>query len=230
MNDRNELAEQVADSLVAGVWLVARDGQILYRNAACEHLAPGARALPELARLLPGVPVAAYVHQVGTDRSAVAEPAVLLRRGASSSIVQLHIIPGPAGIEGSVVITLEEVTARLRVERLRALAETTVAVCHEINNPLAILSGEIELLHRDGNAPAERMATLHAAVARIADVLRQLKHAAEPLSAGYLPSRGVSMLDLKVAPQRAGAARAEGSPAGDDPDRRPVDDTSMRAA
>jgi signal transduction histidine kinase len=124
--------------------------------------------------------------------------------------VQLRVAAGPRSLPGSVLITLEEVSQRIRVERLRALAETTIALSHEINNPLAILSGEIELIRRDGGLAAARIDALRGAVARIAEVLQRLRRLAEPLEADYLPSQGVRMLDLGEADRRAGAERQGG--------------------
>jgi len=216
MEKQEELAAQAADALATGIWLLAADGRAHYRNAAADRIAPGIAALSDLASLLPGVPLTAYAEQVRSRRGAVEEPAVLLRQGPASSLVQLRLVPGPAGVPGSLLLTIEEVTARLRVERLRALAETTVAVCHEIANPLAIVSGELELLRRDANVPATRLGALETAVARIAEVLRRLKRATEPLGADYLPSRGVRMLDLrgedKRVPARAGQGGAGNAP------------------
>jgi signal transduction histidine kinase len=175
---------------------------MLYKNAASLRLAPDVDALSDLASMLPGVPLQAYAEQVRTRGGTVEEPAVLLRKDPGSAMVQLRIVRGPDHLPGSLLLTIEEVTARLRVERLRALAETTVAVCHEIANPLAIVSGELELLRRDLNVPAVRLGALEGAVARIAEVLRRLKRAAEPLDADYLPSRGVRMLDLRTEEKR----------------------------
>lgn len=217
MENRTELAAQAADALTAGVWLLAADGRALFRNTGAERIAPGVAALSDLAGLLPGVPLSAYAEQARARGVAVEEPAVLLRQGPASALVQLRLVPGPAAVPGSLLLTIEEVTARLRVERLRALAETTVAVCHEIANPLAIVSGELELLRRDANIPAARLGALETAVARIAEVLRRLKRATEPLGADYLPSRGVRMLDLRAEDKR-GPGRAGPGATGRAPD------------
>jgi len=143
------------------------------------------------------------------------------------------------------VITIEEISDRLRVERLRALAETTLALGHEVNNPLAILSGQIELisaeleeLRSEGrdeetgeSSPAatpelcsalaamgERVVAMREAVSRIAGVLRRMRRVAEPLGADYLPSRGVRMLDLSAGGSGARALRpAAGAAEGNRP-------------
>lgn len=191
------MSSAVADALPVGIWLLDAHDEILYRNARLAELAPGVESLADLARALPGVPVFDYASEVRGGGAPVEEPAVLLRAGARAQLVQLRIAAGPPALPGTLLVTFEPVSERLRLERLRALAETTVALCHEINNPLAILSGEIELLRRDGGAPAARVSAMQGAVGRIAEVLRQLRRAAEPLEADYLPSRGVRMLDLR---------------------------------
>jgi signal transduction histidine kinase len=208
-------AARSAEALAIGIWLLDRAGETRFRNHRLETLIPGVQALAELAPVLPGVPILTYVAQVSEGGPPVAEPAALLKATDPARLVQLRLAAGPPELPGSVLITLEEVSDRLRVERLRALAETTVALGHEINNPLAILSGQIELLSSEVNAlraeepaetaglasalgaMAERIAAMREAVTRIAEVLRRMRRVAEPLGADYLPSRGVRMLDLR---------------------------------
>jgi signal transduction histidine kinase len=212
-DQREQLAARVADSLAVGVWLVDPDGETLFRSAGLDGLAPGVASLPELARSLPGVPLLGYLRAVSLGGAPVEEPAVLLRAGDRTRMVQLRLAVGPPDYPGSVLITLEEVSQRLRVERLRALAETTIALSHEINNPLAVLSGEIELIRRDGGVAEDRVESLKGAVGRIADVLQRLRRLAEPLETDYLPSRGVRMLNLANggAATRTGAGTGPGT-------------------
>ncbi len=224
--ERVELAALAADALAVGVWLVDRAGNTCFRNETLNRLIPDIHTLRELAAALPGVPVVAYAAQVSRGGRPVAEPAALLKAVEPARLVQLRIKAGPDEIPGSAVITIEEISDRLRVERLRALAETTLALGHEVNNPLAILSGQIELLSAeldelqsegDGEEPGapatpalspetgsalaamgERVVAMREAVTRIAGVLRRMRRVAEPLGADYLPSRGVRMLDLSA--------------------------------
>ncbi|HWN83243.1 MAG TPA: hypothetical protein VNM87_14195, partial [Candidatus Udaeobacter sp.] len=186
-----------------------------FRNRRLESLIPGVFTLPELAHVMPGVPLLTYAEQVRDGGPPVAEPAALLKAADPAQLVQLRVSPGPPELPGSVLITIEEVSDRLRVERLRALAETTVAFGHEINNPLAILSGQIELISSEVNAlrnedppgpvgwsgelaaMTDRITAMRQAVTRIAEVLRRMRRVVEPLGADYLPSRGTRMLDLR---------------------------------
>jgi nitrogen-specific signal transduction histidine kinase len=212
--DPERFAAAAAEALGVGIWLLDGAGESYYRNRRLESLIPGVHRLSELAAVMPGVPLLTYVAQVAEGGSAVAEPAALLKASDPARLVQLRLAAGPPELPGSVLLTLEEVSDRLRVERLRALAETTVALGHEINNPLAILSGQIELLSSEVHAlhaeeqpaaellsslraMAERVAAMREAVTRIAEVLRRMRRVAEPLGADYLPSRGVRMLDLR---------------------------------
>ena len=228
---RPDLAVLAADALAVGVWLVDRAGNTCFRNQTLDSLIPDIHSLRELAGAMPGVPVVAYVAQVSRGGRAVSEPVALLKAVDPGRLVQLRIKAGPDEIPGSAVITIEEISDRLRVERLRALAETTLALGHEVNNPLAILSGQIELIsaeleelrtgdgNEDSDEPAtaalppdvgsalaamgERVVAMREAVTRIAGVLRRMRRVAEPLGADYLPSRGVRMLDLSAGGGRA---------------------------
>ena len=213
--DPKSWAGSSADALAIGIWLLDAAGETRFRNRRLEVLIPGVERLSELAHALPGVPIRTYFAQVSEGGAPVAEPAALLKATDPARLVQLRLATGPPELPGSVLITLEEVSDRLRVERLRALAETTVALGHEINNPLAILSGQIELISSEVNAlraegpaetaglssalgaMAERIAAMREAVNRIAEVLRRMRRVAEPLGTDYLPSRGVRMLDLR---------------------------------
>jgi signal transduction histidine kinase len=208
-------ASAAAEALAVGIWLLDATFASRFRNRRLEALIPGVMTLSDLAQVMPGVPLLTYASQVQEGGPSVAEPAALLKATDPARLVQLRLAPGPPELPGSVLITLEEVSDRLRVERLRALAETTVALGHEINNPLAILSGQIELISSEVNAlkaegppaPAglvsglsamgDRITAMREAVTRIAEVLRRMRRVAEPLGADYLPSRGVRMLDLR---------------------------------
>jgi signal transduction histidine kinase len=242
--EREALAVLAADALAVGMWLVDRTGNTCFRNQTLEDLIPGVYTLRDLALAMPGVPIVAYVAQVSRGGRPVAEPVALLKAVEPGRLVQLRIKSGPEEIPGSAVITIEEISDRLRVERLRALAETTLALGHEVNNPLAILSGQIELLSAEleelrsegrdeetGESPAatpelcsalaamgERVVAMREAVSRIAGVLRRMRRVAEPLGADYLPSRGVRMLDLSAGGAGARALRpAAGTAEGNRP-------------
>lgn len=82
---------------------------------------------------------------------------------------------------------------------LAGIGETTIAIEHEINNPLSALLGHAELLLMDEGLSAEQIESLKVIqqqAARIADVVRRLARLKDPQSVEYLA--GSRMLDLGV--------------------------------
>ncbi len=85
---------------------------------------------------------------------------------------------------------------------LAGIGETTIAIEHEINNPLSALLGHAELLLMDEGLNTEQMDSLRIIqeqASRIADVVRRLARLKNPQSVEYLA--GSRMLDLGPEPQ-----------------------------
>jgi DNA-binding response OmpR family regulator len=86
---------------------------------------------------------------------------------------------------------------------LAGIGETTIALEHEINNPLAALLGHAELLMMDQTLAAEhqeQLMIIQEQAARIAQVVRRLAKLKNPQSVEYLA--GSLMLDLSSRPGR----------------------------
>ena len=84
-----------------------------------------------------------------------------------------------------------------RARWLAGIGETTIALEHEINNPLSALLGHAELLLMDPNLSAdqsEQLLIVREQAARIAEVVRRLAKLKNPQSVEYLS--GARMLDL----------------------------------
>jgi DNA-binding response OmpR family regulator len=82
---------------------------------------------------------------------------------------------------------------------LAGIGETTIALEHEINNPLSALLGHAELLLMEQGLSAEQEGQVRVIVeqaARIADVVRRLAKLKNPQSVEYLA--GARMLDLSM--------------------------------
>ena len=91
--------------------------------------------------------------------------------------------------------TAEEELARSRW--LAGIGETTIALEHEINNPLSALLGHAELLMMDNDLSEdqqEQLRIIQEQAARIAQVVRRLARLKNPQSVEYLA--GARMLDL----------------------------------
>jgi CheY-like chemotaxis protein len=88
----------------------------------------------------------------------------------------------------------------VRVERRAAIAELTVALSHEMNNPLQALRAELELLRLQADRlPAdtrERVAAALAQVDRVADVVRRVALLERDAVTTYVG--GTRMTDLRA--------------------------------
>ncbi len=91
----------------------------------------------------------------------------------------------------------------LQAERLAGIAETTVAVAHEINNVLTALTMNAELLAHDASPEEipELAAEVLAASNRIAAIVKRLRNVADLKSVEYLGDK--KMLDLSSGPHKA---------------------------
>jgi DNA-binding response OmpR family regulator len=84
---------------------------------------------------------------------------------------------------------------------LAGIGETTIALEHEINNPLSALIGHAELLLMDSTlskSQEEQVRVVHEQAGRIAQVVRRLAKLKNPQSVEYLA--GARMIDLSPLP------------------------------
>jgi len=102
-------------------------------------------------------------------------------------------------------------TAVVRAERLSAVGELTRGVAHEINNPLAIILGQVEILRDDAKDDAARhgLELIDKAARRAAAVVRDLRQFAEPASPQRTPCPFGALVQEALARQEARLA-AEG--------------------
>jgi two-component system NtrC family sensor kinase len=190
----------LVESLPIGI-VVHRRGTILYAN----------QGLREMLALEPdedlvGTPIMGIVHP--DDRDEVAErvaavasqglstPAMqgrLMSRAGTPVAVEVTGIPFDYDGEPAVLAMLLDLRKRKQMEaqlvladRLASLGRLAASVGHEINNPLAYLLGNIELLERELGAAdglddrtrkgvLERLAVLQEGALRVRDIVRDLK-------------------------------------------------------
>jgi DNA-binding response OmpR family regulator len=92
-----------------------------------------------------------------------------------------------------------------RARWLAGIGETTIALEHEINNPLSALLGNAELLLMEDGLTEEQtqqVKVIREQATRIADVVRRLARLKNPRSVEYLT--GAKMLDLGSRSSRTG--------------------------
>jgi PAS domain S-box-containing protein len=113
--------------------------------------------------------------------------------------------------EPAVLATFLDVTQRSRAEEaerraeaLRSVAQLASATAHEINNPLAVIMGNCELLAREvGPRSQRRVQTMLAAVERIRKIVLHMSHITR-LEMTYQSPNLPVMLDLQKSSGAAG--------------------------
>jgi PAS domain S-box-containing protein len=108
----------------------------------------------------------------------------------------------------------------LRKDQLATLGEVAVGLSHEINNPLAVLLNQIELLERDvellageqdSSVECERLDAMRREIARIAEILERLGQMVETESYETIQYVGPArMIDLRQRFESTGEARLKG--------------------
>jgi signal transduction histidine kinase len=97
--------------------------------------------------------------------------------------------------------------AALEIEKLEAMAEFAAGAGHEINNPLAVISGRAQLLVRDERDPERRrdLALIHTQAMRVYEMIADMMLAARPpqpelthVELGELLSKLVDNLQAKA--------------------------------
>lgn len=88
----------------------------------------------------------------------------------------------------------------IEAERLASAVQTAITVNHEINNPLAILVGNIYLLQErmrelKMNDALERLSVMERSCRRISDITRKLQNLQEAVTTDYI--EGIKMIDIR---------------------------------
>jgi two-component system, NtrC family, sensor kinase len=89
-----------------------------------------------------------------------------------------------------------------RARWLSGIGETSIALQHEINNPLSALLGHTELLMMDQQEKGEEnehVRVIHEQARRIAEVVKRLRKLRDPQTVEYVA--GARMLDLSRPPE-----------------------------
>jgi DNA-binding response OmpR family regulator len=123
-----------------------------------------------------------------------------LKQGAYDFLLKPITPPELAAALSRASVAVELQRSRARAEHLRHIAEVAMTLAHEINNPLAVIMGELQLQLEEIAGPVDRAAldiSLEAAH-RIADVVRKISALREVTYQDYA---GLRMLDLEASRQ-----------------------------
>ena len=127
---------------------------------------------------------------------------------------------GQPGGHIAVMIDLTEknrfLRERLQKEKLKGVLETAGAVCHELNQPLQVLSGYTELALAEDARPGDRSRDLARKMIvqteRMADITRKLQAVTRYETVAYGKHDRIINIHQTAAPSRPAAAKRTGSP------------------
>ncbi len=156
------LHRHTVESLMSGLLTVDPEGRITSLNPEAERIT-GLRSHQALGRdvdeVLPGVREAAIV-QAGPRAAARSRVRLPYRSpgGGSYLGVAAYVLRDDDGRPSGHVVIFQDVTDVVamerelrRSERLAAVGQLSASMAHEIRNPLAAISGSIQMLRRGGN-------------------------------------------------------------------------------
>jgi len=180
------LHEDIVRSLASGLITIAPDGIILTANVAAADILgqPPALAGQPVDKLMPGL-TALIATGHGELRRADLQLAADLTIGVTVSPlrdVKNHVIGRVVNFQDLTELRRLEAQSR-RSERLAMIGQLAAGVAHEIRNPLASISGSIELLRQGPSASDDDrtlMAIVHREVQRLNVLIGDLLDYANP--------------------------------------------------
>ena len=156
-----KLHRHTVESLMSGLLTTDPEGRITSFNPEAERIT-GLRAHEALGRdverVIPGVSAQA-IQRAGSRRGARSRVRISYRssRGGSWLGVAAYVLRDDEGRPSGHVVIFQDVSDVVemerdlrRSERLAAVGELSASMAHEIRNPLAAISGAIQMLQRDG--------------------------------------------------------------------------------
>jgi PAS domain S-box-containing protein len=217
--------DNIVETVNVGIGVVDHESKVVTWNRAMETISGGLLAKETvLGRHLDDLPAEAResfgLGQVLRDALAFGRAAtqtghiVDLPTGTRLHL-NLHHLPVSFQRDGRhhVITVIEDVSAnvalhaqQVKAERLAAISATMVSVNHEVNNPLAVILGYVQMLlsRLDNKEEAEvllhrlraDLARIEGETLRIRDITARLAALIEPVVTSYPSSPGIPMVDL----------------------------------
>lgn len=217
--------DNIVETINVGIGVFSNDGKVLTWNRAMESITRGALSKENtLGKNLDEVPPDARdAFGLGQEL----DDALAFGRAATQTNheveiddeqkihVNVNLLPVPLPPDGGnhVIAVLEDVTLntiladeQVKAERLEAITATMVSVNHEVNNPLAVILGYIQMMtsrFERGGDPEKILArakteaaTIESEALRIHAITAKLAALIEPVVTQYPASGDVKMVDL----------------------------------
>jgi two-component system sensor histidine kinase PilS (NtrC family) len=237
--DLAALKDDILRSLSSGLVTVDLDGRILTFNEAAGEIlgsAPGTTVGRPVGEVLPELmPILAKLD----ERKAVRRSELTTRRLSDRAELVLGVSVSPLmngkGVPIGRIVNFQDLTELRKMEvqvkrgeRLAAIGGLAAGIAHEIRNPLASISGSIELLRTAPQVDAENRALMEIVlreVDRLNGMVTELLEYARPRPAVPVPIDVVALIDETVrvfSQDRSGGARVRF-------DRRAGDEITLQA-
>ena len=195
LRDLAALHQDVIRGLTSGLVTVARDGRILTFNAAAAEIvgrSAGECVGRPLTEIMPGL--AALQASVGDGALRRGEVTQIVDGGREARTLGVSLSPlvDSSGRTVGRIVNFQDLTelrrmevAMQRAERLAAVGRLAAGIAHEIRNPLAAISGSIELLSQTVQADGakenrELMSIVIREVDRLNGLITELLEFARP--------------------------------------------------
>jgi signal transduction histidine kinase len=205
------------DALDAGLWIVGDDLRIEYANPAAEQILgialPQGAFLDDVVAATPHVVMATISRAIKVQESVGRAEAAYVDGDGKSRLIGYSVRVRDGALGGGSTVLCRDITAIKAIEaRLNdseafaLIAEAAGAIAHEIRNPLAIITGYLELIAAEvsgqGGA-AQCMPRVFAAADRIVKVLQSFQEfaAGAPSRREVLPLVDVCRDALEVVAQ-----------------------------
>jgi two-component system sensor histidine kinase PilS (NtrC family) len=190
LRDLAALHQDVIRGLTSGLVTVGRDGRILTFNTAAADITrrPAAEAIGQpLTEIMPGL---AAIGDAAVRRGEITQ---LVDGGREQRTLGVSLSPlvDSSGRTVGRIVNFQDLTelrrmevAMQRAERLAAVGRLAAGIAHEIRNPLAAISGSIELLAQtmqsDGAENKQLMSIVIREVDRLNGLITELLEFARP--------------------------------------------------